>query len=127
MRFFTNLSRQQIAACYARSEIFALPSTGEGFGLVFLEAMAFGKPVIAAACGGSTDVVQDSVNGLLVSPHDLKGLVEALCRLLEDSKLRMELGRRGAEIVRQQYSFEVFQSQLEQIIEECGMDSNATR
>lgn len=126
VRFFTNLSRQQIAACYARSEIFALPSTGEGFGLVFLEAMAFRKPVIAAACGGSTDVVQDNANGLLVLPHDLKGLVGALGRLLEDSKLRMELGRRGAEIVRQQYSFQVFQSQLEQIIEACGMDSNAT-
>ena len=60
VRFLTNLSREQIAACYARSEIFALPSTGEGFGLVFLEAMAFGKSLIAAACGGSTDVVQDT-------------------------------------------------------------------
>jgi len=126
VRFLTNLSRQQIAACYARSEIFALPSTGEGFGLVFLEAMAFGKPLIAAACGGSTDIVHDHVNGLLVPPHDLKALVEALARLLEDSTLRMELGRRGADIVRQQYSFEVFQTQLERILEECGMDSAVT-
>ena len=127
VRFLTNLSREQIAACYARSEIFALPSTGEGFGLVFLEAMAFGKPLIAAACGGSTDIVQDRVSGLLVPPHNLKGLIEALSRLLENSALRMELGRRGAEIVRQQYSFEVFQSQLERIVEECGMDSSVTR
>jgi glycosyltransferase involved in cell wall biosynthesis len=126
VRFLTNLSREQIAACYARSEIFALPSTGEGFGLVFLEAMAFGKSLIAAACGGSTDVVQDSVNGLLVPPHDLKGLIEALSQLLENSTLRMKLGQRGAEIVRRQYSFEVFQSQLERIVEECGMDSNVT-
>ncbi len=127
VRFFTNLSREQIAACYARSEIFALPSTGEGFGLVFLEAMAFGKPLIAAACGGSTDVVQDGVNGLLVPAHDLKGLIEALSRLLENSALRMELGRGAAEIVRRQYSFEVFQSQLERIAEECGMDSDVSR
>ena len=126
VRFFANLSREQIAACYARSEIFALPSTGEGFGLVYLEAMAFAKPLIAAACGGSTDVVQHRVNGLLVPPHDLKGLIEALSQLLENSRLRMELGRRGAEIVRRQYSFEVFQSQLERIVEECGMDSNVT-
>ncbi|MGB8542632.1 MAG: glycosyltransferase family 4 protein [Candidatus Acidiferrales bacterium] len=123
VRFFTNLSRRQIAACYARSEIFALPSTGEGFGLVFLEAMAFGKPLIAVACGGSTDIVQDHANGLLVPPHDLNALIGALSRLLEDSELRMELGRRGTEIVRQQYSFEVFQSRLERILEECGMDS----
>jgi phosphatidylinositol alpha-1,6-mannosyltransferase len=126
VRFLTNLSREQIAACYARTEIFALPSIGEGFGLVFLEAMAFGKPLIAAACGGSTDVVQDRVNGLLVPPRDLKGLIEALSQLLENSTRRMALGRRGAEIVRQQYSFKVFQSQLERILEECGMDSNVT-
>jgi phosphatidyl-myo-inositol dimannoside synthase len=126
VRFFTNLSRGQIAACYARSEIFALPSTGEGFGLVFLEAMAFGKPLIGVACGGSTDVVQDRVNGLLVAPHDLKGLIAALSRLLESSTLRTELGRGGAEIVRQQYSFEVFQSRLERIVEECGMDSDVS-
>jgi phosphatidylinositol alpha-1,6-mannosyltransferase len=126
VRFFTNLSREQIAACYARSEIFTLPSTGEGFGLVFLEAMAFGKPLIGAACGGSTDVVQEQVNGLLVPPHDLKGLIEALSRLLENSTLRMELGRGGAEIVRQQYAFEFFQGQLERIVEECGMDSDVS-
>jgi glycosyltransferase involved in cell wall biosynthesis len=88
--------------------------------------MAFGKPLIAAACGGSTDVVQDRVNGLLVPPRDLKGLIEALSQLLENSTRRMALGRRGAEIVRQQYSFKVFQSQLERILEECGMDSNVT-
>jgi phosphatidylinositol alpha-1,6-mannosyltransferase len=126
VRFFTNLSREQIAACYSRSEIFALPSTGEGFGLVFLEAMAFSKPLIAAACGGSTDVVKDHLNGLLVPPHDLKALIKALSELLENSTLRMGLGRRGAEIVRQQYSFEDFQSRLEQIVEECGMDSNVS-
>ena len=126
VRFLTGLSKLELAACYARADIFALPSTGEGFGLVFLEAMAFGEPLVAAACGGSTDVVQDGVNGLLVPPHDLKSLTEALSRLLENSALRMELGRRGAEIVRKQYSFEVFQNQLERIVEECGMDSVAT-
>jgi glycosyltransferase involved in cell wall biosynthesis len=69
-------------------------------------------------------VVQEGVNGLLVPPRDLKGLIEALSRLLESSTLRMELGRGGADIVRQQYSFEVFQSQLERIVQECGMDSD---
>ena len=45
VHFLENLSREEIAACYANAELFALPSTGEGFGLVFLEAMAFSKPV----------------------------------------------------------------------------------
>jgi phosphatidyl-myo-inositol dimannoside synthase len=123
IRFLTNLSREEIAACYARSEIFALPSTGEGFGLVFLEAMAFGKPLIGAARGGITDIIEDKVNGLLVPAGDLKSLVEALAELLENESLRMELGRRGAEKVRHRYSFEVFADDLERIIEECGLDS----
>ena len=123
IRFLTNLSREEIAACYARSEIFALPSTGEGFGLVFLEAMAFGKPLVGAARGGITDIVEDRVNGLLVPAGDLKSLVEALAGLLENESLRMELGRRGAENARHQYSFDVFVDNLEQIIEECGLDS----
>src|ERR1700722_1670222 len=123
IRFLTKLTREEIAACYARSEIFALPSTGEGFGLVFLEAMAFGKPLVGAARGGITDIVEDRVNGLLVPAGDLKSLVEALAGLLENESLRMELGRRGAENARHQYSFDVFVDNLEQIIEECGLDS----
>jgi phosphatidylinositol alpha-1,6-mannosyltransferase len=123
IRFLTNLSREEIAACYARSEIFALPSSGEGFGLVFLEAMAFGKPLIGAARGGITDIIEDNVNGLLVPAGDLKSLVEALAELLENESLRMELGRRGAENVRRRYSFDVFVNDLERIMEECGLDS----
>ena len=124
VRFLTGLSRQEIAACYARCEIFALPSTGEGFGLVFLEAMAFGKPLVGAACGGAVDVVEDNVNGLLIPPGDSERLAEALATLLEDESLRSKLGQRGAEMVRQNYSFEVFQSKLELILEECGLDSH---
>ncbi len=123
IRFLTNLSREEIAACYARSEIFALPSTGEGFGLVFLEAMAFGKPLIGTAHGGITDIIENRVNGLLVPAGDLKSLVDALAELLENESLRMELGRRGAEHVRQRYSFDFFVNNLERIIEECGLDS----
>jgi phosphatidylinositol alpha-1,6-mannosyltransferase len=124
VRFLTDLSRQEIAACYARCEIFALPSTGEGFGLVFLEAMAFGKALVGAACGGTTDVVEDNVNGLLVPARDSERLAEALTALLQDELLRTRLGQRGAEIVRRNYSFEIFQSKLELILEECGLDSH---
>jgi len=124
VRFLTGLSRQEVAACYARCEIFALPSTGEGFGLVFLEAMAFAKPVVGAACGGTTDVVEDDVNGLLIPPASPGRLVEALASLLSDELHRTRLGQRGAEIVRRKYSFEVFQSELEPILEECGLDSH---
>jgi phosphatidylinositol alpha-1,6-mannosyltransferase len=123
VHFLDGLSREEVAACYARSDIFALPSTGEGFGMVFLEAMAFGKPVVAAASGGSTDLIQDGANGLLVPPHDVEQLAHALERLLKDESLRSRLGRCGAETVRRQYRFEIFEANLERILEECGMDS----
>ena len=120
VHFLAGLTREQIAACYSRADVFALPSTGEGFGLVFLEAMAFAKPVVGAACGGTTDVVEDGVNGLLVPPRDTQGLVQALGRLLGDGALCAELGRRGAESVQQKYAFAVFQAELEKILGECG-------
>ncbi len=116
VHFLENLSREEVAGCYARSDLFALPSTGEGFGLVFLEAMAFSKAVVGAACGGTTDVVEDGVNGLLVPPRDDRALAQALDRLLRDELLRTQLGRRGAEIVRMKYQFNVFQSDLETIL-----------
>jgi len=124
VHFFDGLSREEVAACYARANIFALPSTGEGFGMVFLEAMAFGAPIVAAACGGSTDLVHDESNGLLVAPNNAKELSQALERLLKDDSLRFRLGRCGAETVRQQYRFETFETNLERILEECGMDSH---
>jgi glycosyltransferase involved in cell wall biosynthesis len=97
-----------------------LPSAGEGFGLVFLEAMAFSKPVVGAASGGTTDLVEDGINGLLVPPGDAGALAQALGRLLGDEPLRAELGQRGAEIVRRKYQFAVFQSELEKILGECS-------
>jgi phosphatidylinositol alpha-1,6-mannosyltransferase len=123
VRFLTGLSRQGVAACYAHAEIFALPSTGEGFGLVFLEAMAFCKPIVGVACGGTTDVIEDGVNGLLVPPYMPEQLAETLARLLRNDSLRLELGRQGADIVRRKYSFEFFSKGLERILKECGLDS----
>lgn len=116
VRFLENLSRAELAACYAAADIFALPSTGEGYSLVFLEAMAFGKPVVGAACGGPTDLIQDGINGLLVPPGHAPALAQALSRLLGDAALRAKLGRHGAEIVRKNFRFENFQSNLQSIL-----------
>jgi len=59
VHFVSGLSYSELAACYAHCEIFALPSKGEGFGLVYLEAMACGKPVIGGAHGGAPEVIED--------------------------------------------------------------------
>ena len=124
--FLENLSRAEMAACYAHAEVFALPSTGEGFGMVFLEAMAFSKPIVGALAGGTIDLVEDGINGFLVRPRDAEALEQTLARLLRDESLRIELGRRGAEIVRRNYSFEAFRTHLEGILGECGLASRPT-
>jgi glycosyltransferase involved in cell wall biosynthesis len=94
-----------------------------GVGLVFLEAMAFAKPIVGAAIRGTTDLIEHRANGLSVSPHDKEALVQALRLLLHNNSLRSDLGRRGAEIVQEKYRFEVFQSQLLRFVEESDLDS----
>jgi len=127
VHFFQGLSRAEIAACYSRADIFALPSTGEGFGIVYLEAMAFSKPVVGTACGGTTDLIEDGMNGLLVPPRDNVALVAGLRRLLSNQALQNTLGRRGADMVRQKYRFGVFEADLEHLLHECGLVSQLGR
>jgi phosphatidylinositol alpha-1,6-mannosyltransferase len=126
VHFLVGISREQLAACYAHAEIFALPSTGEGFGIVFIEAMAFGLPVVGAAAGGVTDIVQDGVNGFLISPKNTTSLAESLDRLLRNPILRSAMGHAGAETVRQQHRFPMLEKELEQILVDCGLDSVPT-
>jgi len=120
--FFEKMSRVDIAACYAHADVFALPSSGEGFGLVFLEAMAFGKPVVAATAGGPMDIVEDGANGFLVPPKDVAAIALSLGRLLGDDRLRADMGRRALQTVHEKYRFEVFRENLEHILMECGLD-----
>jgi phosphatidyl-myo-inositol dimannoside synthase len=123
IHFLQDLARSEMAACYAHADIFALPSAGEGFGIVYLEAMAFAKPIVGAACGGTTDLIEEGYNGLLVPPHNIGSLSGALDRLLKDEGLRQALGRRGAERVRREYQFEIFEAGLERILSECAPDA----
>jgi phosphatidyl-myo-inositol dimannoside synthase len=116
VRFFHGLSPPETAGCYSRCDVFALPSTGEGFGFVFLEAMAFGKPVIGAAAGGVTDIIEHERNGLLVEPNDVEGLVDSLEGLLASESRRLEIGAKGAETVRYRFRFDGFRSQIEDIL-----------
>jgi len=122
-----NLSREQAAACYANADVFALPSTGEGFGLVFLEAMALSKPIIGVAAGGAMDVVEDGVNGFLLPPGDAQSLHRSLEQLLGDASLREKLGSRGSQIVRDKYAFATFQGNLEQILYSQAAREGTTR
>jgi phosphatidylinositol alpha-1,6-mannosyltransferase len=72
-----------------------LPNDMEGFGLVFLEANACGKPAIGGRSGGAAEAIVQGKTGFLVEPDDLPGLVQALRKLLGDPALRSEMGLAG--------------------------------
>jgi glycosyltransferase involved in cell wall biosynthesis len=113
-RFLHELTQDELFACYASCEVFALPSRGEGFGLVYLEAMAHGKPVIGGAHGGALDVVEDGVTGWLVPHGDIERLSRAL---LADPVRAAEMGARGRDRLARKFSFEQFRFQLRQLLE----------
>jgi phosphatidyl-myo-inositol dimannoside synthase len=119
VHFFTEISRKELAGCYAGADIFALPSTGEGFGLVFLEAMAFGKAVIGANAGGIPDLVENGRDGFLIEPTK-KGVSAALKRLLSDPQLKARLGVQGRRRVNSEFTFAVFQKRLSVVVDEIA-------
>jgi phosphatidylinositol alpha-1,6-mannosyltransferase len=118
VHFLSGLSYEELAACYAACEMFALPSRGEGFGLVYLEAMALGKPVIGGVHGGAPEVIQDGVTGYLVQHGDAVQLATCIETLLADQTHAREMGARGRKRVERDFRFSVFAKSLKKIIRE---------
>ena len=114
--FLRGLSRADLVACFARCDVFALPSAGEGFGYVFVEAMALGKPTIGGAHGGTPDIIQDADTGFLVPHGDVARLAAVIGKLLQDDSLRIEMGRRAGQHVRANFIFGQFESRLSEVL-----------
>jgi glycosyltransferase involved in cell wall biosynthesis len=89
--FVGYLQGLELAAAFASADAFIFPSRTETLGLVLLESMAAGCPVVAAGSGGITDIVTDGVNGYLFDPQDPRGAVGATKRLLEAKEEREQL------------------------------------
>lgn len=84
-------------------DVFVLPSREEGYGLVLLEAMSFGKPVVASSVGGVPEIIPDDGLGVLVPPADPGALGEAISGLLADPERRKGLGSAGAARIREKF------------------------
>jgi phosphatidyl-myo-inositol dimannoside synthase len=114
VHFIGGVSDVELAALYRDCAVFVLPSGKEGFGIVFLEAMYFGAPVIAAGAKGVVDVVQHGKTGLLVPYGDTVSLRQAMDRLLTDTVLSDRIRAAASRTVRADGPF-TFQAYVQRL------------
>jgi glycosyltransferase involved in cell wall biosynthesis len=104
------LSPADVRERYSRGGIFVMPAVTdwkgeqEGFGMVIVEAMAYGLPVVASRSGGIPDIIRDGENGLLVPERDVAALAGAVTRLLDDEPLAARLAAAARDDVRNRFA-----------------------
>ena len=114
------LPHEEVARNHAAADVFVAPATGrESFGIVLVEAMAAGLPVVASAIPGYDEVVRDGVDGVLVPPTDPEALASAVERVLLDPALARRLGEAGRERSKR-YAWDRVTADLEPIYEELA-------
>lgn len=99
------LSAERLNDQYASAAVFCMPSLVEPFGIVFIEALSRGLPVVATSIGALPDIVQDGHSGYLHRPHDVTGLADSLGKLLADPALCRSLGEQGRAYVSERYTW----------------------
>src|SRR5205807_6434682 len=102
----------ELPAYYEACDVFAMPSFGEGFGLVYLEAMFHAKPCLAGNRDAAPEVVRQGETGLLVEPGNVAQVEQALIRLLEDRAFAVQLGRAGRARLEEEFTYERFRQRL---------------
>jgi glycosyltransferase involved in cell wall biosynthesis len=95
VRLLGDLSLDRLVEEYVNADLFCLPSVQEGFGIVFLEAMAAGLPVVACRAAAIPEVVRDGITGVLAPPRDPAALADAVESLLRDPGRARQLGAEG--------------------------------
>jgi glycosyltransferase involved in cell wall biosynthesis len=116
--FVGSVDHQSLPGFYTAADVVVLPSQlQESFGLVLIEAMACGKPVVTSNLPGVRSVVRDGQDGLLVSPGNADELAAKLRLLLDDAPQRQEMGVRGRARVEERYAWPVIIRRLERLYE----------
>ncbi len=105
VEFLGQLDHNEAMKEIAKADIFSLPSWNEGFGVVYLEAMAFGKPVIACAGEGIADVIEHGKNGFLVKPKDVEDLVKTIDYLFSNPEECRKIGKSAKQTVIENYTW----------------------
>ena len=108
----------KLLEAYQHCGVFCMPSTGEGFGLVYAEAEACARPVVVSTYGGAPETVIDGETGLLADPNDIEANARALAKILGNPELADEMGRKGRLLAERAFSPETFERNVLKVIEE---------
>jgi glycosyltransferase involved in cell wall biosynthesis len=114
--FAGRVDAPQLAALYRDATCFVMPSTDEGFGLVYLEAMRGSTPCIAAK-GAAEEIISDGRDGLIVDAADRDALVAAIVRLFADAGVRQRLGTAAAARVEGEFGPAALSRRVERVLE----------
>ncbi len=93
--FAGKVNSDQLHTMYQECDLFVAPSRYESFGLIYVEAMSYGKAVIGCRSGGIHEVIEEKITGLLAQPGDSKDLAEKILKLAADANLRYQMGQQG--------------------------------
>jgi phosphatidyl-myo-inositol dimannoside synthase len=118
IRFDGFVPDDQLEGLYARATAFAMPSRGEGFGLVYIEAMRHGLPVIASVHDAGQEVVEDGVTGFTVDLDRPGHLADRLVKVLKDHETARRMGEAGRARWARDYRFSAFRDRLVPILSE---------
>lgn len=121
VRVLGAISEAEKCDLLAAADIVAMPSRTDSFGIIYLEAWLYHKPVIGARAWGIGDVIADGVDGVLVPFGDVAALTEALARLLDDPDQRAALGARGAAKVLERYTWPQVYARVRAAYERVGL------
>jgi len=121
VKFFGPANEKDLPALYSLSDIFVMPARQigpdvEGFGIVYLEANLFGKPVIGGRSGGVDEAIIDNVTGILINPDNADELAVATIKLLTDTAYAHRLGIQGMERVLEYFNWEEQAKKIEEIL-----------
>jgi glycosyltransferase involved in cell wall biosynthesis len=119
VHFLGHLDRENVLACMARATVFAMPSRLETLGIVFLEAMACGIPVVCMSSPPGPEIVEDGVTGLLAEPTSSRDVAAKINRLLDDKDLAREIGAKARMAVIERFSAARCVEETEQFYREC--------
>lgn len=114
---YERLEQEELNRLYLASEIFVLPSLKEGFGIVLLEAMYHGLPIVTTKISAMPELVTDGENGLLVPVADPIALAEAISKLIEHPDLRGQMGEKGRQRVTNSYHWDTTCSKFLSVIQ----------